>query len=102
MGRSSQAPGVAVAAAAAGRVVEDGDLGELGAGDRAEDELGDAVPGAHEDLLLPVVDEQDLDLAAVVAVNGAGAVEDGHAVAQGPAGAGPHLAFEASGDGELQ
>ena len=46
------------------------------------------------------VDEQDLELAPIAAVDEAGGVEAGHAVAEGEAGAGEDEAGVARGDGD--
>src|SRR5581483_71564 len=58
-------------------------------------QLGDALAARHGERLGPEVGEQHLHLAAVVAVDGAGAVEHGHAVAQRQPRARAHLGLEA-------
>src|SRR5690606_27154608 len=58
-------------------------------------ELGDAIAAADLEGLLSEVDEDDADLAAVVAVDGAGCVDHADAVAQRQPRAGPDLRFVA-------
>ena len=65
------------------------------------DELRDPVPAADHDGLVPVVvDQGDLDLAAVAGVDGAGGVDDGQPVAGGEPGAGVQEAGVPGGDGD--
>ena len=72
--------GGAEAAGAAGAVGELAGLGPGDAGDRREHHLGDAHAVGDGDRLGAVVDQDDADLAAVVAVDGAG----GCSAASGP------------------
>src|SRR5438876_4325778 len=65
-----------------------------------DDELGDAVAALDRDGILSEVGEDHAELAAVVAVDGAGAVRAGDALAQRQAGARSDLAFESVPDGD--
>ena len=63
-------------------------------------ELSDAIAALDRDGLLSEIGEDHAELAAVVAVDGAGAVQAGDALAQRQAGARPDLAFESLRDGD--
>ena len=63
-----------------------------------EDDLRDAHAARHREILVAEIDQQHLDLAAIVAVDRARRVEAGDAVLEGEAGARPHLALEAFRD----
>src|SRR5690349_2692985 len=56
------------------------DLFEMGARHRRDDELCDAIAPRDAKRLAPVIDEDDLHLAAIVGVDGAGGVEHGDRV----------------------
>ena len=68
--------------------------------DRREDELRDALAARERDGLGAEIGEDDLHLAAVVAVDRAGPVQQREAVAKGEAAPHPHLPLEALGDRE--
>src|SRR5262245_43926558 len=72
--------------------LDEGDA--LGAGNH---ELGEALAAGDSERTVAQVDEQYLDLAAVVAVDGARAVQHGDAVLERQAGARAHLRLEAGG-----
>src|SRR3974377_1452972 len=57
-------------------------------------ELGDAIAAADGEWFRPEIDEQHLDLAAIVRVNGAGAIQERGAGFQRQAGARAKLRFE--------
>jgi uncharacterized protein len=63
------------------------------AADWCDDELGDSPPRLNVDRLLAEVCDDDLHLAAIVGINGAGRVEDGQALFEGKAAAWPDLSF---------
>lgn len=71
-----EAAGGAEAAGAAHALLEFRDLHHLGGVDALDDELGHAVALGHLEFGLGVVEQQDLDLAAVVGVDDAGARVD--------------------------
>src|ERR1051326_8012016 len=58
------------------------------------DELGDALPARDRERILAEIGEQHLHLAAVVAVDGAGAVEHGDPVTKRQSRAWAHLCLE--------
>jgi hypothetical protein len=66
--------------------------------DGGDHELGDAVPPLQAVRGLAEVDQDHSHLAAVVAVDGAGGVDEGDAVAQGEAAARAHLPLPAGRD----
>ena len=68
-------------------------------GHGSDDDLGDAFAAFGVEGLGGEVDEGDFDLAAVVAVDGAGRVDHGDAVLEGQAAARSDLALEPRGDG---
>ena len=78
------------------------DLDEAHRGDRGDDELGDAHAAFDGEVGRAVVDQGDVDLAAVVGVDGPGGVDGRDAVLGGEAGPGADLAFVAGGDGERE
>jgi hypothetical protein len=57
----------------------------------SNDELGDAITVVNGDWVIAEVDQQHLNLAPVILVDGARRVENRHTVARGQAGARPHL-----------
>jgi len=65
---------------------------------RGDDELGDAHATADGERLSAEIGEDDLHLAAVITVDGAGRVEAGDAGFERQPGAWTHLAFEALRD----
>ena len=67
-----------------------------------EHELGDAFAVFHGEQGLPVVDQDDPDVAAVVRVDGARAVEDRHPVLVREAASGAHLRFKSTRQGQVQ
>src|SRR3546814_3544160 len=71
---------------------------------RRHHHLGDAVAARHRERLAAEVDQQHLQFAAIVAVDGAGRVDHGDAVPAGEAGARPHLRLVAvrQGNGEAR
>ena len=69
---------------------------------RGGDELGDALAAADREGLAAVVDQEDLQLAAIVAVDRAGGVGDADAMLEGEARARADLDFIASGDGDAE
>src|SRR5262245_46763834 len=71
---------------------------ELGARHRSDDELSDARERLDDERLRTVIHEHDADFAAVVAVDGAGRVDDADAVPEREAGARTDLALVAAGD----
>jgi hypothetical protein len=77
---------------------EVGDELPLDLSDGAKDHLGDTHAGFYREGFIPKVDDEDLDFAAVVGVNGAWGVEDSEAMMQGEAAAGADLGFPARRD----
>ena len=69
---------------------------------RGGDELGDALAAADREGLAAVVDEQDLQFAAIVAVDRARRVGDGDAMLEGEARARADLDFIAVRDGDAE
>ena len=69
-------------------------------GDRGDHELGDAVAATDAGWLASQVGEQDLHLAAVVRIDGAGRVEEGETLTERQAAPWTNLPLEAGGDGE--
>src|SRR5262245_20155796 len=65
--------------------------------DRCDDQLCDAIAASHGVGAVAVIDEDHADLAAIVGVDGAGAVEHGDAGLESEAGAGPYLRLELRG-----
>src|SRR5438874_11034769 len=76
------------------------DVHELRSRDGRDDELRDAPAARQLDALLAEIDEDDADLAAVVGVDRAGAVQAGDPVAQREPAARSHRSFvpERTGD----
>ena len=58
------------------------DRNDLDMGDRRHDELGDAIAAADGEGLGSEIDEEHHDLAAIIGVDGAGAVQERHPVLQ--------------------
>jgi hypothetical protein len=81
---------------------EGGDDFPLGLGDRAENHLGDTHARFDKEGLLTEVDEEDLDFAAVVGIDGAGGVEEGDAVMEGQTAAGADLGLPAKGNLQIK
>ena len=71
-------------------------------GDRCQDQLGDAFPALDCEGILSEIDQNDLDLAAIVAVDSAGRVQTGQAMLCRQAGAGPNLDFITLRNGDRQ
>jgi len=67
------------AAGAAGGGVQLAHLAPGGLDDGSDDQLGDPVAPADHEILLAQVDQKHLQLAAIVRIDGAGGVGDGHA-----------------------
>ena len=92
-------------AEAAGATLAGGQRSHLareGLGDRRDDELRDPVAAPDRERRLPVIDQDHLDLAAIVAVDGTGRVQDRDAMPGGEPGAGPHLRLVALGKMEAK
>jgi hypothetical protein len=81
---------------------EVGDELPLDLSDGAKDHLGDTHTGLYGEGLIPKVDDEDLDFAAVVSVNGAWGVEEREAVVQGEATAGADLGLPARRDFHIE
>src|SRR5947209_11434241 len=81
----------AEAAGAARALGQPGDLIEGDAADRRDDELGDALAALQHDGLAAEIGEDDVDLATIIGVDRAWAVEHGDAVLEGEARARPDL-----------
>src|SRR5262249_57444543 len=81
-GRADSSSRAAETTGAAARGREHRDELPLRARHRGDDELRDAIAAAHDEGRLAVVDEDHLHLAAVVAVDRAGGVEDADALPQ--------------------
>jgi len=73
---------------------------DVGVDDGANDHLGDAHAWGDIKGGAAVVDQDDFDFAAIAFVDGAGAIEDGEAVLEGEAAAGPDLGFGVGGEGD--
>src|SRR4029079_191720 len=78
------------------------DLVELGERDGGWNQLGDAVATTDGEGLAAMVDHDNLQLAAIIAVDGAGRVGNGDSVLERQAGTGTNLDFIAFGDGDLE
>ncbi len=50
----------------------------LGADDALDDHLGDPLAGFNDDGLVAEIDRDHLDLAAIVGIDGAGTIDQGH------------------------
>ena len=61
--------------------------------DRSNNQLSDAIPAFNLKRIVAVIDEYDLNFAAVVCINRSGCIHHGNAVAQGKSAARPHLGF---------
>src|ERR1700680_2001085 len=81
----SEPPRAAAAGAARARR-QGGDALESNPGHRCDHQLGDAVAAADGDGLAAKIGEDDADLAAIIRIDGAGAVENGEAVIERQAG----------------
>ena len=95
-------PRGAEAARPARRVVEALDLDRRGLHEGRDQQLGDPHPPGHRERLGPQIDQNDPDLAAIVAIDGPRRVQHGDAVLGGKAGARPHLPLVAGRHGDLQ
>lgn len=70
--------------------------------DGGDDHLCDAVAAFNGKFFVSVVDEDDLDFASVVGVDGAGGVDHGDAFFDGEAATGTYLGFGADGQGDAE
>ena len=70
----------------------------MGPANRSDDQLGDAITGNDGHGFLPVVDDDDPDLPAIVGVDGAGSVDESDPLPESKSGARPHLPFIARRD----
>src|SRR5260221_14327057 len=89
--RSMSAPRRAEAADAAPARRVRGDLVEGDGAARRDDQLGDALAALQHDRLAAEIGEDDVDLAAIIGVDRARAVEHSESVFEGEAGARPDL-----------
>src|SRR5436190_12113901 len=96
------AAGRAKAARAARRLAQFFDLVELGQCYRGRHQLGDALATTDRERLVAMVDHDDLQFAAIVAVDRAGRIGDADAMLERKTRAGPDLNFIALWDGDLE
>ena len=73
------------------------DLDQFGLLMAGDHHLGDLVAARDHKHLVAVIDQDGLDLAAIVAVDGAGRIQAGDAVVERQARAWPHLRFHTQG-----
>src|SRR5476651_664295 len=98
--RIISAPRRAEAAGAARAGGQRSDLVEGDAADRRDHQLGDALAALEHECLAAEIGEDDVNLAAIVGIDRAGAVEHGDAVLEGEARARPDLPLVTLGQGE--
>ena len=91
---SARSTQTAAAAAGLGQQI---DGIELRLHHRRDHHLRDALAAANRKRFRAVIDQDDLDLAAIVGIDGAGRVQHGDAVLRGEPRAWPHLRLEAFG-----
>ena len=67
---------------------------------RRNDHLCNPITAPDHEILLPEIREDDLDLTAIIGINGAGGVENPHLVFDGKSAAGTNLGLIALGQGD--
>src|SRR6185369_15621271 len=95
-------PSMPETAGAAAGLVQSGYFLKLHVFHRGHQHLRDAFAAGNAESFLAQVDQEHLDLSAIVRVDGAGRVQAGDAVLGGQAGAGTDLRLEAGGQGDAQ
>ena len=74
----------------------------LNVGVASHDHLGDPLSPIDNERILAEVDEDHLDFATIVGIDGARTVQDGHAVLDGKSAAGTNLGFVTRWESDLE
>src|SRR3984957_5136429 len=95
--QSAPKPGGAEAAGRALCWRQSFDFGDCDLRDRGDNKLRHPHTAPYHEWLRPVVDQNDLNLAAIIGIDGPRGVQDGDAIASGKTGARPDLALVTGG-----
>src|SRR6516162_8003202 len=84
------------------RFIKSCDFADVGLHDRRENQLSDARAAFHDERLTAKIDENDVQLPAIIGVKRAGGIEHRNAVVEREPGARPDLALDPGGERECE